>query len=50
VLKQSVLFNLWRTYDITPVTMNDVLVGVVDVPAELLYDVASGAHFFLETV
>jgi len=55
-LRASVLSNLWSTYEITPITVSDVasllsvLVGVVDTPSEVTYDVASGAHFFLQTI
>jgi hypothetical protein len=55
-LRASVLSNLWATYAITPITVSDVasllsvLVGVVDTPAEVTYDVASGSHYFLQTV
>jgi hypothetical protein len=55
-LRASVLANLWATYEITPITVSDVasllnvLVGVVDTPSEVTYDVASGSHFFLQTV
>jgi len=55
-LRASVLANLWATYEITPITVSDVasllsvLVGVVDTPSEVTYDVASGSHYFLQTV
>lgn len=55
-LRASNLVNLWATYDITTITSSDVaslltvLVGILDIPDEVTYDVASGAHFFLHTV
>jgi hypothetical protein len=55
-LRASVLSNLWATYAITPITVSDVasllnvLVGVVDTPSEVTYEVASGSHFFLQTI
>jgi hypothetical protein len=55
-LRASVLANLWATYAITPITVSDVasllsvLVGVVDTPVEVTYEVASGSNFFLQTL
>jgi len=55
-VRVTALADLWSTYAITTVTVSDVasllsvLVGVVDVPAEVSYDVASGSQFFLHTI
>jgi hypothetical protein len=55
-VRATALADLWSTYAITTITVSDVasllsvLVGVVDVPSEVSFDVASGSQFFLHTV
>jgi hypothetical protein len=55
-LRASNLVNLWATYEITTITQSDVasllnvLTGILNIPDEVTYDVASGAHNFLHTV
>eukprot|EP00615_Pteridomonas_danica_P011705 CAMPEP_0114339650 /NCGR_PEP_ID=MMETSP0101-20121206/7864_1 /TAXON_ID=38822 ORGANISM="Pteridomonas danica, Strain PT" /NCGR_SAMPLE_ID=MMETSP0101 /ASSEMBLY_ACC=CAM_ASM_000211 /LENGTH=1211 /DNA_ID=CAMNT_0001472675 /DNA_START=790 /DNA_END=4425 /DNA_ORIENTATION=+ len=56
ILRASMLSNLWATYEITTITIGDVasllsnLLGIVDTPSEVTYDVASGSHYFLQTI